>query len=55
MELHAKTHREFMNESDNWGSARHQYLQCLSNRISCKINVLSRYSSFLTTAALKAK
>ncbi len=55
MRLSAQTHKEFMEESNNWGSTRHVYLQRLSNRISHKIYILARYSSFLTTTALNSK
>ncbi|MGB6151848.1 MAG: hypothetical protein WBG48_07645, partial [Pricia sp.] len=55
MKLQAKAHKKFMEESDTWGGKRHRYLQRLSNRISHKVYVLARYSSFLTTAALNSK
>ena len=55
MKLHDQTHERFMKESNNWGNDKHLYLQGLMSRIRNRINVLARYSSFLTTAALKSK
>lgn len=55
MKLHEDTHKAFMIEAENWGSQKHLEIQQLIRRISYRINVLARYSSLLTTAALQSK
>ena len=55
MKLHDVAHKAFMKESENWGSSEHLRTQQLTRRISFRINVIARYSSLLTNAALKSK
>ncbi|SDE84270.1 hypothetical protein SAMN05421636_10812 [Pricia antarctica] len=55
MKLHDEAHAAFMKESEHWGSEKHLLSQQLNRRIAFRVNVLARYSSLLTTAALKFK
>jgi hypothetical protein len=54
MKLHDVAHKAFMKEAENCGSPEHLRIQQLTRRLSFRINVLARYSSLLTNAALKS-
>lgn len=52
--LFDKVHNEWMKESkNNFGSNKHNELTNLKNRINFRMKILNRYSSILTSNALK--